>query len=320
MPKQAAFTPEEEAELTKAEEEANAKAKAELEAGSEVKTKEAEGEQPSDSESAPGETKAPSEGTETKPKGEGEATEEEFTRLSEKAQKRFRALSARAKRVEELEKQVLELEREKSEESPLFTEPQETEEPEDEREQVSEGLPWEIPSEPREVSEEEFSQEVDKKASEKAKKMVSDAIVKYDKATTAYRQLQVDLDLVEAEFDELNPGKRDLVTNEIIEANPNYNQNLAIKVRDYYKAQVKENPNLRLITFVRELMDLRIQGAEQAKKEITSEVAKQAANQALTPSGASGPSGGEDLTTLLNKVETMEDLDKVEKLLPHADR
>ena len=318
--KQAVFTPEEEAEQLKAEEEANAQAKAETEAGEgEAEAKETEGEQPSGSESAPEGPKAPSKETETKPKGEGEESEEEFTHLSEKAQKRFRALSAKAKRAEGLEKRVLDLEREKSKKSPLF-EPQETEEPKDEGEQDSEGLPWDNPDQPREVSEEEFSHEVDKKAAEKAKKLVSDALAKYDRANNTYRQLQVDLDLVESEVDELNPGKRDLVTNEIIEPNPNYNQNFAIKVRDYYKALVKENPNLRLITFVRELMDLRKQGAEAKAKEITSEVAKQAAYQALTPSGASGPSGNQELTSLLEKAETMEDLDEAEKLLPHADR
>jgi hypothetical protein len=271
--------------------------------------------------SAPEETEAPTEVKEVSaesPQGEmaeAEVTDEELlSSLKAKGQKRFRELSARAAKADELEKRIAYLEEFLKSNQPPVT----TQEPV-ESESVPSGLPWELPKaplEPREVTEEEYAEDVGKKAKEEASKLVQSELRRYDALNRELQTLQRDIDIVEGEFPELNAGKRDPVTEELVEPNPNYNEELAVKVTQWYKERKRANPSLRFVTFVRELMNLRSQGAEQGRREISAEVVRQAANQAIVPSGATAK--GQTLESMIDEARNFKDLDEVEKLLPHA--
>jgi hypothetical protein len=317
-PKQAAITPKVDEELDKLEKETNEK----LESIKSGQTKDTGEEQTPAEGSAPKEIEAPTEEVEVaespEPQGEGETAsetsdEEILSSLKDKGQRRFRELSKRAALAAELEKRVKALEQLVGKQKPLI-EPV----PEAESESVQPtGLPWDESLEPREVYEEEYNQEIESKASQKAEVITRQQLKDYHEKMEDLQTLQRDLDIVETEFDELNPGKRDAVTNEVVEPNPDYDQELAIKIATWFKERRKANPTLRLVEFVRDLMSLRNKGTEQGRREASAEVVRQAASQPIVPSGT--PTGGStSLDQMISDARSMRELDEVEKSLPHA--
>ena len=281
------FSPEEEEMLAKLEKEAEAKVKGEASP--------AEEEQTSASESAPEETETPSEEKESKPEtpeteeGEEEFSEEELARFKEKAQKRIRKLASKAKEVEKLRKELEDLKTQfellRSGE-PTFPVGQE----------VSEGLPWETPSEPREVTEEEYQKEV----AQTAQKIVQAELARQRRLD----RLEQDIKAVEEKYPELNPDSEE------------FDKELCDSIANWFKGLARSNPDLRLASFVDELMSLRAKGAEREKSKISAKIAKQAAEQAVSPTGA--PKGKGDLTSLIESARTIEELEEAEKLLPRS--
>lgn len=319
-PEQADLNADEEAKLAKLEEEANLKAKADAEAKAKASEapEEAKGEDVTPAPvSAPEETKPskPEEKPEAKSpeEEEGEPTDEEIlAHLKAKGQKRFKTLvKERGDLADENRKLKVMLEQKISApEVPPVKPPFAKEKP------VSEGLPWEetpAPTVPREVTQEEYQADVEKAATDKVQSEVQRWMAQYQRA----QQVQADVETVEANYSELSPGKRDAVTGAITEANPDYDEALAKSIAEWYKGLIKSNPDLRLLGFVKQIMDLRKEGEEKAKSKVTAKVAKQAATQAITPTGTPAE-GKEDLTQMIKKAETEEELDKLEKLLPHA--
>lgn len=313
------LTPEQEAELAKMEAEANAKA-----ASGSSEESEGTGEQQTPSQgSAPEKTetsKKEGESAETPetPQGEEgktveEPTDEEFwAALKPKGQERFRKLSAKAKRAIELENENerLKLQLEAKNAPPILPENK----PKDES--GSGGLPWDLPQDGEGtpiITREQY----EKNVNQKAQGLVNKAIHEYHQKSQELQTLHRDIDIVEVEFPELNPGKKDAVSDEIIEPNPDFNEKLAVQIVKWYRERHAANPSLRLVTFVRELMSLRNQGAEQGKREISAEVAKQAANQAIVPSGAPSK-GSTSAEQQIKEAQTLDELEKAEQLLPHA--
>jgi len=286
MPKkQAELTPEEEKELANLEEEAN---------------KAAEAEQPSVPESATAEPKAPSEEKEPEPEapeeGQEELSDEDVALLSAKAQKRFHKLSKKAGEADRLKKELEELKRgtPKPDESPLRREFKEHKVPE--TPPLEGKFPWEVSSEEREVTPEEYARDV----TSAARLVVQEELSRERRLM----KLSEDIKVAEGKYPELNP------------TSDSYDEDLTNSVSDWYGKLSKTDPNLRLLPFVEKLMGLRSRGAEQEKGKVTAKVAKQAAEQAISPTGAPSKAGG--LEETIKGAKSIEELEETEKLLPHA--
>jgi len=298
--KKAELTPKEDAELAKLEEEANKMAKAE----GETKTAEvAEEEITSAPEPAPGETETPESVKETKPEpleeGEEEFTDEELAHFKPKAQKRIRKLAQRAARTEELEKEIAKLRKQAGLDRvtrPSLFPPSE---PTVGRPPVSGALPWETPiGEPREVTQEEYDQEIENKA-QRLVRGEGDRILRLI-------QVREDIKEVERKHPELDANREE------------YDSELATSVVDWFKGLSQVSPGLRLVSFVDRVMGLRRKGAEREKSKVSAVVAKQAAEQAVAPTGA--PKKAEGIEELIQAAGSMEELEEAEKLLPHGER
>jgi len=286
--KQAELTPEEEKELANLEEEANKEA--------------AEVEQSSVPESATAEPKAPSEEEESEPeapeKGQEELSDEDVALLSAKAQKRFHKLSQKAKEADRLKKELEGLKKEtpKPDESPLRREFKEHTVPK-ETPPLEEGrLPWEASSEEREVTPEEYARDV----TSAARLVVQEELSRERRLM----QLSEDIKTAEGNYPELNPES------------DSYDEDLTNSISDWYGKLSKTDSNLRLLPFVEKLMGLRSRGAEQEKSKVTAKVAKQAAEQAISSTGAPSKAGG--LEETIKSAKSIEELEETEKLLPHA--
>lgn len=120
-------------------------------------------------------------------------------------------------------------------------------------------LPWENEDEP----------DVAQIASEKARETVMETL----RTERILSTIKEDVKEVESKYPELNPNA------------PEYDRVLLAKVSTWYKAQFKENNELRLKDFVEEVFALRERGIEKGRQEVTGKIAKQSAEQALTPSG-----------------------------------
>lgn len=287
---------ETEEELARLEEETN-------------KQLESEGEkQTPSSESASETTETPTEGeskTETEQPGtqtdggekktedtnEDDLSEEEKRQLSEKAQKRFRALAERRKQLEE-ENRIL-----RQQQSPTTT-------PQDKGkdEGKSHKLPWETEDEETtEVSPEQYEADVTAKAEKAAEKKVQEQFENREIVTN----LQSDIAAVETKHPELNPENLD-----------EYDAHLVNEISDLYKAQFKLNKKLRFAPFVDRIMSLRKSGEERGRSQVTAKVAKQAAEQALGPSQT--PSKSSDPIAAINSAKSIEELEALEKTLPQG--
>ena len=307
--------PKEEEDLAKLETKANADAKAEAEAGEEGESEEApekvEGESETPTpESAPEETKTVKSESETKPESQEEGKEEEPEEdnpatLKAKGQKRVEKLvEERNKGRDEISKLKGLLKEKYPSEVP--GKPEVTgEEPE------GTGLPWESPDgEDQEITQEQF----DKKVDENATKLVDKRL----RLQEMMHQVREDVNIVESQYSELSPGKRDQITGKVVEANPDYNEKLVETIKEMWKGLVKTQPTLRLSVFVKRIMTLREEGAEKGKGEVTAKVNTQAANQAITPTGSPAGQTDKDLETKIKSATSEEELAEIEKSLPHA--
>ncbi len=275
------------------------------------------GEETPESESAPEKTPQ-TEGEEEGAKKEEEPEEDvDLSQLSAKAQKRFQKLSEKAKKAEILEKENAELKKIKPALPDLDLTP-----PSDQKKDQQTGgkLPWEqeeTPEGPREITQEEYQQDVAKKARE----VVQEELKKNKEVQEneqIFQTFQSDVQQVETDFPALRPPKVDPNTQEVIEENPDFDQNLVLQIAGWYKQMFASNKRLRFYDYVKQVMDLMEKGAEKGKQQVTASVAKQAAEQAISPSGAPS-SKGKNLEDLIKNAKTPEELADLEKQLPHAE-
>lgn len=148
-------------------------------------------------------------------------------------------------------------------------------------------LPWENEDEP----------DVAQIASEKARETVMETL----RTERILATIKEDVKEVESKYPELNPNA------------PEYDRVLLAKVSTWYKAQFKENNELRLKDFVDEVFALRERGIEKGRQEVTGKIAKQSAEQALTPSG-----GRVETSSVEEKIRgarTIAELEALEKSL-----
>jgi len=200
-----------------------------------------------------------------KPTEEEEFTEEERKKLSVKAQKRFADLSKKAKRADELEKEVERLHQAQGNAFIAGLRP--------ETEAVSQiptipgRLPWETDLEqgqPVEISPEDYKRDVITTADG----IVRARIGLVEKAN----EIRSDLNDVQKKYDVLNPQS------------DKYDEKFSIKLAGLFQNQLKANPNVKLSDFVDTIMEVRQGGREEGTAEATATLAEQKAEEALTPS------------------------------------
>lgn len=268
-------------EAVKAEhDEELAKLEAEITAlGTQEESGTAKEEKTSDAPSADGETKHSEEGTEKKedekkPDG-ATSTESDDAELSDEDVKQ---LSAKAqKRFKHLAKLNSEMNRELA----FLRKNTPKTEPAPEPKRIP--LPWENEDEP----------DVAQIASEKARETVMETL----RTERILSTIKEDVKEVEAKYPELNPNA------------PEYDRVLLAKVSTWYKAQFKENNELRLKDFVDEVFALRERGIEKGRQEVTGKIAKQSAEQALTPSG-----GRVETSSVEEKIRNARSISELEAL------
>lgn len=257
-----------------------AKLEAEITAlGKQEESGTAEEEKTSSVQSAEDETKHSEEGTdkkedEKKPDG-ATSTESDDAELSDEDVKQ---LSAKAqKRFKHLAKLNSEMNRELA----FLRKNTPKTEPAPEPKRIP--LPWEHEDEP----------DVAQIASEKARETVMETL----RTEKILATIKEDVKEVEAKYPELNPNA------------PEYDRVLLAKVSTWYKAQFKENNDLRLKDFVEEVFALRERGIEKGRQEVTGKIAKQSAEQALTPSG-----GRVETSSVEEKIRNARSISELEAL------
>lgn len=240
---------------------------------------------------APGETnQPPAEQTPapapkpTGPQGEEpeELSEEEVQQLSGKAQKRFGRLSTENIRLKK-ENEFLRKHMSKAdtEETPEVPEPS----------TPPTRLPWDTtPPEEEEMTVEQIQLE--------ARRQAALEFAEQRRQETILTNLESDSKELERAFPEFDPKS------EV------YDPTLVTKISVWYKAQFKDNNDLRLKDFVTELMAIRAQGEARGRSQVDETLARQAADQALTPTAPTSKSSD----TVVQKLQGAKSIEELEAL------
>lgn len=197
-------------------------------------------------------------------------TEEERKRLSVKAQKRFSKLSKKAKRADELDKEVRIL-REGQERG--FTAGFEPASMADRRPVAPPVFPWEEGIEKGQsqtVTPEEYRRNVLTTADWLVKARIGQADTRRDKVV----EVKTDLVEVQRKYSNLDPKSE------------NFDKDLSTKLATLYNNQLKADPRAKLLDFVNTVMDVRKGGKEEGQAEAQATLSEQKAEEALTPSTA----------------------------------
>jgi len=217
---------------------------------------------------SPVETKV-GETQETKPTEE--LTEEEVSSLSERAQKRFRELSQKAKRADELEAQVKGTpEGEHDKFLDALAPRQEAISPTN-APPVS-PLPWETQEVPTEVTMEDYKRDVTATADAIAQARAADVEFRLRKEN----EIRGDEAKIARQWPELNPESSE------------YRPDLSNKLATIFKKQLYADKSARLYDLVKTVMEVRSSGVEKGKTEVTAKLVKQKAEEAVTPSAETG--------------------------------
>lgn len=169
-------------------------------------------------------------------------------------------------------------------------------------------LPWDTkPSEDgtREITQEEYEAQVEARAKKAAREEINNERI--------VNQLHDDTVVLEDKYPQLRETLEDGTPN------PDFDASLVKDVAEWYKKLFAQDHSLRLLQFVDKLMSLRTKGAEQGKAQATETLAKQAAAQAVSPSGTpSSKSSEADLESQIRGAKTIKELEELEKRLPHS--
>lgn len=258
----------------------------ELEQQVEVEEETTEADSPPEEENSPSEEEEVTEESEEDSEESvvEELTEEEVSKLSEKTQKRIRKLASEVERLKGMG--------ERSPYQELEGMGKELPEPDIDIDLGvrRSNLPWDIDRTP-EVTEEDYKKHV----AEASRRVVQEEL----RHERILANVAGDIKAVEGKYPELNPDDKD-----------NYDPELAGYLLREYRAKFRANPETRLLTHVESFMSYRKSGREEEKKAAQAKVAKQAAEQAITPtvSPARKTPSAKDL---LNRAKTIEELDEI---------
>lgn len=222
-----------------------------------------------------GETTPP----ETPQAPERDLSEDEVKKLSAKAQKRYRAMS---QRIKELEERLTLRSTLQPKATPVGTPTAAALPP----------LPWLAPDEgimPQVPA-------VDPR--EEARVAAREELAR-DRIVT---NINADVESIESRYPDLNPASED------------YDEDLALTIKDLYLAKFKDDNTLRLKDFVEDIMGIRAKAEHKAKAQITGKVVKQAATQAIS-STASSQKPQTSVEDMIKGAKSLKDLEALESLL-----
>ena len=204
-----------------------------------------------------------------KPSEAEELTEEERKKLSVKAQRRYTDLSKKAKRADELEKEVGALRQQQD----TFMAGLGPKVPTEPTYQAPPKLPWETEAEAGgtpEISPEDYKRDV----LTTSDWLVQTRIAQARRLDAREAGIKEDLRQIQETHEELNP-KSD-----------KYDEELSKKLAGLFNQQLRANPDARLQDFIGTVMSVRQGGEDKGKQETTAKLATQKAEEALTPSEA----------------------------------
>lgn len=223
-----------------------------------------------------------------KPTEEQEFSEEEKQKLSVKAQKRFSELSKKAKRTDELEK---ELEQLRLQQEGQFTAGLKPEAGAVSPSPQAPKLPWEDQQGTQEVTVDDYKRDVLSTADWLVQARLNQVRQIDDKVD----EIKNDLGKVQQKWEKLNPDS------------DNYDKGLSTNLAELYNNQLKANPKVKLYDFVETIMGIHEKGKEEGTQATSASVVKQKSEEALTPSEA-------EMETAQKPFEEM-NLDEKEKYL-----
>jgi len=221
-----------------------------------------------------------------------EFKDEEISSLSERAQKRFRELSQKAKRADELETQI-KATREGEQDKflgALSPKPEAVSRP---IAPPVQGLPWEqSQTNPTEITLDDYKRDVTLTADAIAQARVADAEFRLRKEN----EVKSDYQKIASDWSELNPDSSE------------YKPELSNKLAKLFENQLRADPKSRLYDLVKTVMDVRESGREKGKEEVTGRLVQQKAEEAVTPSTETGlpPEKPEDIFSDPHRVAEQE--------------
>lgn len=255
----------------------------------------------SSTESAPVETKS-SEAVEDQSIAnteEDELAEDEVTKLSEKAQRRFRKLS------EEIKSLTASLETYKTKEKGIFDmldTPNPSEVSATEQSSTSGfRLPWEK-YEGGEINLDDYKRDVELAAS----KIIDEKLSKSERNREIIDRLKTDISVIKSLYPELDDSK------------PFYDEGLSVKIASYFRPLFDQARSkgeyFSFRAFAEDIMGVRELGKKEAQNEIAKKVTRQVAEQPIS-SETDFVSKERSTEDLIAGAKTFEDLEKLEKLL-----
>lgn len=209
-----------------------------------------------------------------------ELTEEETDRLADKTKRQMSKLREKARRAEELEAEIAKLKEVKEVREPLEEAKQALKE-----EEPTSNLPWDQPSDPRQLVRDELAKE------------------------RKLEQIGKDATWAESEYSELNPDA------------PNYDADLAKEIYQEFSDLFKADDTYRLKELVTRRMNLLSRAKAEALKKVETEakVAKQKAEEA-PPVNVAQKRKPKSTEQLIKEARSIDELEALEKKLGVSDR
>ena len=238
--------------------------------------------------------------------------EGDIKNLSPKAQKRFKKLSAKAKRVDDLEEEVKDLK--KKSKPPQVPETPKLALTDPKPDPKTGKFPWEPKDEATNGETVLTEEQLDKK--------IHQVVAKTGDAEKLVEGFSSDIKSVEKKYPMLKDGEKDKKTGKFI-SNPDFDKELAEKISGWYEnIAMRRTPQGGLIfkpnaptfgEFVDSVMSIQSKAEESGKKKVTAKVLKRKAAQPISSTGGSpsGKGGLDKLKSAMPKTEA--DLDALEK-------
>lgn len=151
------------------------------------------------------------------------------------------------------------------------------------------------------IDPQQYEQDVARKAQSIVSQELSNRELQQARLTQA-EKFQDDLQVIEEKYEVLD------------ESHESYDEDLSNFVSEVYESRATKDPKVRLTSVVDEVMKLREKAASEVARKTVGKVAKQASNQAISPSG--GRTDTQSLTDKIKAVDSEAELEEMRKQLP----
>jgi len=152
----------------------------------------------------------------------------------------------------------------------------------------------------REVSPQEYEQAVSMRAANVVDQRLREVAMNQQQIRQA-ELFQEDLGTVEKEYAVLNPDS------------PDFDPDFERLVGEVYQSKIEKNPHLRLKDLAKEIVEIRDKAVEKARKTQVHKIARQASQQAISPSGDKTTSGEDSIQQKLASATTDADLETIKE-------